>query len=213
MNRVISIFAAWGLAVLMVLCVPQVSNALGLRVKAGVSLTREQQFDTFYGMGGQFDSHRWMLGGNLDMGHFIFPGLHLVPGADLAIKKKTYVDRDAVNGEAITIKENLRVYTVNLDANYFFHESARGRGYGGIGLGVHFFRLKIERELDQATPNLLHLSEVLNTNNTKISVNIPVGYQRKLGPMLSWFGEIKLVIADDEKDSALQFTVGFHFGL
>ncbi|MYF18386.1 MAG: hypothetical protein F4215_13685, partial [Gemmatimonadetes bacterium] len=63
MNRVISIFAAWGLAALMVLCVPQMSDALGLHVKAGVSLTREPQFDTFYGMGGQFDSHRWMIGG------------------------------------------------------------------------------------------------------------------------------------------------------
>ena len=94
MNRVVSILAAWGLAVLMVLCIPQVSDALGLRVKAGVSLTREQQFDTIYGMGGQFNSHRWMLGGNLDLGSVMLPKLHLLPGIDIAVQ------------------ENLRVYVV-----------------------------------------------------------------------------------------------------
>ena len=36
MNRLTSTFAVWGLAALVVLCVPQVSDALGLRVKAGV---------------------------------------------------------------------------------------------------------------------------------------------------------------------------------
>ena len=124
MNRVISIFAAWGLAALMVLCVPQRGDALGLGVKAGVSLTREPQFDTFYGMGGQFDSHRWMLGGILDLGSVILPKLHLLPGMDIAVK------------------ENLRVYIVNLDVVYFFHQSPVGRAYVGGGFGTHFFRPK-----------------------------------------------------------------------
>ena len=202
MNRVISIFAAWGLSALMVLCVPQMADALGLRVKGGVNLTREQQFDTFYGLGGQFDAHRWMLGGSLDLGSVILPKLHLLLGVDLAMKENMHVETSAGNGEESTIKENLRVYTVNLDANYFFHESPRGRGYAGIGFGVHFFRLKTTRGTDPETAS----------NNTKISVNVPLGYQRKLGPMLAWFGEMKLLIADDEKDSALQFTVGLNFG-
>ena len=202
MNRVISILAACGLATLMVLCVPQMSDALGLRVKAGVSLTNEPQIDTFRGMGGEFNSFRWMLGSSLDLGAFILPKLHLVPGAELAIKKDSYVD-GGTNGEEITVKENLRVYTVNLNANYFFHESSRGRGYGGGGLGVHFFRLKTERAADLA----------IVSNDTKISVNGLLGYHRKLSPLLAWFGEIKVSIADDQKDSALQFTIGFHFGL
>ena len=183
MNRVISIFAAWGLAALMALCVPQTADALGLGVKAGVSLTREQQFDTIYGMGGQFDSHRWMLGSNLDLGSVILPNLHLLPGMDIAAQ------------------ENLRVYVANLDIVYFFHQTPVGRAYIGGGFGTHFFRPKTA-------------SDAINDpqNDTKISVNIPLGYQRKLGPVLSWFGEMKLIIADDEKDSALQFTIGFHFG-
>ena len=115
MNRMISIFAAWGLSALMVLCIPQVSDALGVRVKAGVSLTREQQFDTFYGMGGQFDSHRWMLGGNLDLGSVMLPKLHLLPGMDIAVQ------------------ENLRVYAVNLDVVYFFHQTPVGQAYFGGG--------------------------------------------------------------------------------
>ena len=194
MNRVISIFAAWGLAALMVLCVPHKADALGVRVKAGVSLTREQQFDTIYGMGGQFDSHRWMLGGNLDLGSVILPGLHLLPGMDIAVQ------------------ENLRVYAVNLEAVYFFHQTPVGRAYFGGGFGTHFFRSKldaIEPEVEASEDLFLDLLQ----NDTKISVNIPLGYQRKLSPMLAWFGEMKLVIADDEKDSALQFTIGFHFGM
>ena len=197
MNRVISIFAAWGLAALMVLCVPQMANALGLGVKAGVSLTREQQFDTFYGMGGQFDSHRWMLGGNLDLGSVILPKLHLLPGMDIAVQ------------------ENLRVYVANLDIVYFFHQTPVGRAYIGGGFGTHFFRPQIASdaiEPDPAIEGAEDLSLEGPQNDTKISVNIPLGYQRKLGPMLSWFGEMKLIIADDEKDSALQFTIGFHFG-
>ncbi|MCE2433939.1 MAG: hypothetical protein J4F29_13595 [Candidatus Latescibacteria bacterium] len=192
MNRVISIFAAWGLAALMVLCVPQTADALGLGVKAGVSLTREQQFDTFYGMGGQFDSHRWMLGSNLDLGSFILPNLHLLPGIDIAVQ------------------ENLRVYVANLDIVYFFHQTPVGRAYIGGGFGTHFFRPKTASiEPDPAVEGAENQGP---QNDTKISVNIPLGYQRKLGPVLSWFGEMKLIIADDEKDSALQFTIGFHFG-
>ncbi len=193
MNRVISIVAAWGLAALMVLCVPQMTNALGLGVKAGVSLTREPQFDTIYGRGGQFDSHRWMLGGNLDLGSVILPKLHLLPGMDIAVQ------------------ENLRVYVVNLDVVYFFHQTPVGRAYVGGGFGTHFFRPKAASGTIESDSEVEDPVDSLQ-NDTKISVNIPLGYRRKLGPGLSWFGEMKLIIADDERDSALQFTIGFHFG-
>lgn len=190
MNRVVSILAAWGLAVLMMLCIPQVSDALGLRVKAGVSLTREQQFDTIYSMGGQFNSHRWMLGGNLDLGSVMLPKLHLLPGIDIAVQ------------------ENLRVYIASLDAVYYFHQTPVGRAYVGGGFGTHFFRPKVAVGAVESDSE----GEAPPPNDTKISLNIPLGYQHKLGPMLAWFGEMKLIIADDEKDSALQFTIGFHFG-
>ena len=193
MNRVISIFAAWGLAALMVLCIPQISDALGLHVKAGVSLTREPQFDTFYGMGGQFDSHRWMIGGNLDLGSVMLPKLHLLPGLDIAAQ------------------ENLRVYAVNLDVVYFFHQTPVGRAYFGGGFGTHFFRPQIASDAIESE-SAVEESVDGPQNDTKISLNLPLGYQRKLSPMLAWFGEMKLIIADDEKDSALQFTIGFRFG-
>jgi hypothetical protein len=45
-----------------------------------------------------------------------------------------------------------------------------------------------------------------------VTLNIPIGFQRKLGTGLGWFGELKLVIANDERDSALQFSVGFTLG-
>jgi hypothetical protein len=196
MNRVISILAAWGLAALMVLCVPQMADALGLGVKAGVSLTREPQFDTIYGRGGQFDSHRWMLGGNLDLGSVMLPKLHLLPGMDIAVQ------------------ENLRVYAVSLDVVYFFHQTPVGRAYFGGGFGTHFFRPKAASDtIDTIEPDSAVEESVDGPqNDTKISVNLPLGYRRKLGPGLSWFGEMKLIIADDERDSALQFTIGFHFG-
>ena len=177
----------------MVLCVPQMTNALGLGVKAGVSLTREPQIDTFYGMGGQFDSHRWMLGGNLDLGSVMLPKLHLLPGMDIAVQ------------------ENLRVYVVNLDVVYFFHQTPVGRAYVGGGFGTHFFRPKAASNAIESDSEVEDPVDSLQ-NDTKISVNIPLGYRRKLGPGLSWFGEMKLIIADDERDSALQFTIGFHFG-
>lgn len=200
MNRFTSTIAVWALAALMMLCVPQVSDALGLRVKAGVNLTRQQQFDTFYGLGGQFDAHRWMVGSNLDLGAFVLPKLHLVPGVDLAVKENLRVETGADNAER-TVKENLRVYTLNLDAHYFFYESSRSRGYAGVGCGIHFFRLKTDQNPETVS------------GDTKISLNVPLGYQRKLGGGLAWFGEMKLVIADDEKDSALQFAVGLNFGM
>jgi len=179
MKRIISNTTAWILVALVALCMPANIDALGLsglRVKAGVNLTREQQFSSLQGLGGQFDSHRWMLGANLDLGSILLPKLHFLPGVDFVVK------------------DQLRVYVINIDMGYFFHQSPHGRGYAGAGFGTHLFRPETD------------------PGDTKISLNVPIGYQRKLGSGLAWFGEVKLVIADDETDSALQFTVGFNFG-
>ena len=185
MKRLALKIAAWGLTALIILIVPHGADALGLsglRVKAGVNLTREQQFSNLQGFGGQFDSHRWMLGGNLDLGSLLLPKLHLVPGVDFIVQ------------------ENVRIYVINVDGAYFFHHSPRGKGYAGAGFGTHLYR-------PTAAAN-----GTVAASDTKISLNVPIGYQRKLGNGLAWFGEVKLVIADDEKDSALQFSVGFNFG-
>ena len=185
MNRIASNYAAWSLVALLVVCLPQQTDALGLsglRIKAGVNLTREQQFSQLQGLGGQFDSHRWMLGSNLDLGSLILPELHLVPGVDFFVQ------------------DNLRVYVINVDFVYFFHQGPKGRGYAGAGVGTHLFRPQAAAVASDTK------------SDTKICLNVPIGYQRTVGSGLAWFGEVKLVIADDEQDSALQFSIGFNFG-
>ena len=191
MKRFTSKLVLWALMVLVTMAIPQGVDALGLsglRVKAGVNLTREQQFSNLQGLGGQFDSHRWMLGSNLDMGSFLLPKLHFVPGVDFIVQ------------------ETVRIYVINVDGAYFFHQSPRGRGYAGAGFGTHLYR-PTDAGRAAAVAN-----GTTATSDTKISLNVPIGYQRRLGDDLAWFGEVKLVIADDEKDSALQFSVGFNFG-
>ena len=49
-------------------------------------------------------------------------------------------------------------------------------------------------------------------NETKGSLNIPIGFQRRLGTGLGWFGELKLVIADSQTDSSFRFSVGLLLG-
>lgn len=191
MNRLASNFAVWSLAALLMVCLPHQTNALGLsglRVKAGVNLTREQQFSQLQGLGGQFDSHRWMLGSNLDLGSLILPKLHFVPGVDFVVEEK------------------LRVYVINTDFVYFFSQSPKGRGYAGAGFGTHLYRPTATGVAAAAAVGASAQSD------TKISLNVPIGYQHTVGAGLAWFGEVKLVIADDEQDSALQFSVGFNFG-
>jgi len=155
------------------------SHAIGLsgaNIKGGVNLTREQSYTFYQGVGGEFDSHQWMFGTNLDLGSIVLDNLHFMPGVDVAIQ------------------DQLRVYVINTDFVYFFHQSAKGRGYAGAGIGTHLLRPDV------------------GGGHTKISVNVPIGFQRKLSAGLGWFGELKLVIADDEQDSALQFSVGFTLG-
>ena len=158
---------------------PTRSEAIGLsgaNIKAGVNLTREQSYTFYQGVGGEFDSHQWMVGTNLDLGSVMLPKLHFMPGVDVAVE------------------EQLKIYVINTDFVYFFHQSAKGRGYAGAGIGTHLLRPDV------------------GGGQTRISLNIPIGFQRKLSTGLGWFGELKLVIADDEQNSALQFSVGFTLG-
>jgi hypothetical protein len=148
----------------------------GANIKAGVNLTREQSYTFYQGVGGEFDSHQWVAGTSLDLGSIVLPNLHFTPGIDIAVQSQ------------------LKVYVINTDFVYFFHQNAKGRGYAGAGIGTHLLRPDV------------------GATDTQISLNVPIGFQRKLGTGLGWFGEIKLVIADDERNSALQFSVGLTLG-
>jgi hypothetical protein len=67
---------------------PQRTDAIGLsgaNIKAGVNLTRQQSYTFYQGVGGEFDSHQWMVGTNLDLGSVWLPKLHFMPGVDFAL--------------------------------------------------------------------------------------------------------------------------------
>jgi hypothetical protein len=175
------------------MAVPQNTDAIGLsgaNIKAGVNLTRQQSYTFYQGVGGEFDSYQWMAGTNLDMGSVLFPKLHFMPGVDIAVATVKTIPA----GSNAVVDKTLKIYVINTDFAYFFHQSAKGRGYAGAGIGTQLLRPDGE------------------AGSTRLTLNIPIGFQRKLGTGLGWFGELKLVIADDEQNSALQFSVGFTLG-
>jgi len=162
----------------------------GANLKAGVNLTRQQSYTFYQGVGGEFDSHQWMAGTNLDLGSVVLPELHFMPGVDVVVSKNKTIDPTS----NLTVEKTLKIYVINTDFVYYFHQNPRGRGYAGAGIGTHLLRPDGEE------------------GATRVTLNVPIGFQRKLGTGLGWFGELKLVIADDEQNSALQFTLGFTLG-
>ena len=123
-----------------------------------------------------------------------FDSAKLMMGGTLDLGSTFLPKLHLVSGGDLIHQADLNIISINTEFWYFFHQSDRVRGYAGGGIGAHLHRHKIE------------------ANETKISLNIPIGFQRKLGPGTHWFGEIKLVLGDDESDSSLQFSVGLGFG-
>jgi len=128
------------------------------------------------------------VGGSFDKARVVF-------GSQLNLGSMFLPKLHFVPGADVILEGDLRVFSANTEFWYFFHENSKYRGYAGGGFGVHFYRFD---------DNLF--------NQTKVTLNVPLGFQRKLGGGAAWFGEMKLVIADDESDSSLQFNVGFAFG-
>ena len=195
--QVVFLFCA---VIITTMLFPQRTDAIGLsgaNFKAGVNLTRQQSYTFYQGVGGEFDSHQWMVGTNLDLGSVMLPKLHFMPGVDFALAsvKAIAPSTDPNNpGGTTIVDKTLKIYVINTDFVYFFHQNPRGRGYAGAGISTHLLRPDGE------------------AGSTRVALNIPIGFQRKLGTGLGWFGELKLVIANDERDSALQFSVGFTLG-
>lgn len=129
------------------------------------------------------------VGGQFDSHQWMFGGS--IDMGSLFLPKLHFVP-----GGDLLVQNNLKIIVANLDFLYFFHQSPKGRGYAGAGWGTHFIR---------------HSDPALE-NDIKVGLNVPLGFQRKLGSGMGWFGEMKLIIADDERDSALQFSVGLSFG-
>lgn len=138
------------------------------------------QKEVNYVSGSQFDSARLVLGGHVDLGSIFTSRLHLTPGLD------------------VVMEDDLRIYSINTETRYYFTRGERASGYAGGGIGVHLYRF------DTGAVTATGASP----DDTKFSLNIPVGFQRNIGQGLEWFGELKLVIADDEIDSSFRFTLG-----
>ena len=141
------------------------------------------QQENFFG-GTSFDTASLVLGGHLALGPVVIPRLHAVPGMD------------------VVLQDNRKTFSLNGDARYLFVQNGKMIGYAGGGIGVHLNRF--DPAFLQANPDL--------KNDTKISLNIPLGFQRKVSKGLLWFGELKLVIADEQIDSSFRFSVGLTLG-
>ena len=164
------------------------ADALGLRglgVKVGVDLTRQESEEY---VGYEFDSARLTLGGHVDFGSIFVPRLHLVPGVDLVIQ------------------DNLKTYSFNGETQFIFGEGDT-YGYVGGGIGVHLTRFDIIETGGQGNS-----INVTVPDDTKVTLNIPLGFRKRVGTGVLWFGELKMIIADQEQDSSLRFSLGLAFG-
>ncbi len=165
------------------------ADALGLRglgVKVGIDLTRGES-DNYYAAY-EFDSVRLTLGGHVDFGSMFIPRLHLVPGVDLVIQ------------------DNMKIYSLNGEAQFNFGQG-NTVGYVGGGIGVHLTRFDIIEPGGQGGSINLAVPE-----DTKVTLNIPLGFRRRVGPGVLWFGELKMMIADEEADSSFRISLGLAFG-
>ena len=178
MTRLLRVAMTFAIVLTLATVLAPAARAIGLD-GFGVRVGMDLSQDQVdYVNGTQFDSARLVLGGHVDMGSLFLPKLHLVPGLD------------------VVLQETLKTYSINTETRYYFTRSPRSSGYAGVGLGVHLNRW------DQAE------RDAGLKNDSKLSVNIPVGFQRGIGQGLQWFGELKMVIADDEADSSFRFSVG-----
>lgn len=125
-----------------------------------------------------------------------FDSASLVLGAHLDLGTLIFQRLHLVPGMDLVLQKSLRIYSFNTEFKYHFLDNEKTHGYAGGGIGVHFYR-------PDAAPLVAQ---------RKFSVNIPLGFQRKMGHGLMWFGELKMVIADDQVDSSFRFATGFALG-
>lgn len=126
-----------------------------------------------------------------------FDSARLAIGGFLNLGEIFTANLDLVPGFDAVIEDNLKIYSINTEVRYRFYQKNKGIGYVGAGIGIHLFR-------PEAVTG--------TANETKGSLNIPVGYQKEMSGGLGWFGELKLVIADRQNDSSFRFSLGLVLG-
>ncbi len=100
-----------------------------------------------------------------------------------------------VPGVDVVLQDQQRIYSMSGDFRYYLARGGKTTGFVGLGLGTHILRSAIHGEDD-----------------TKVTLNVPLGFQRSLGGNLLWFGELKLLIGDQANDSSFRVSVGLVFG-
>ena len=132
------------------------------------------------------------VGGSFDSARLAFGGY--------AVLGQIFVPQlKLVAGGDLVVEGDYRIFSANAEARYLFAKKGRGNGYCGGGLSLHFLR---PTESGEGAPD----SEVL------FSLNLPLGFQKRLSAGMGWFGELRLVIAEEQTDSSLRLSVGLMFG-
>ena len=126
-----------------------------------------------------------------------FNSARLAVGGFVNLGEIVIENLDLVPGLDTVIESDLKIYVINTEARYRFYQKNKAIGYAGAGVGVHLFRPEAGTGA---------------TNETKGSLNIPLGYQKQMGGGLGWFTEMKIVIADSQIDSSFRFSVGLVLG-
>ena len=124
-----------------------------------------------------------------------FDTASLILGGHLDLGEVFMAKVHLVPGFDVVLHDRRRIYSMNGDFRYFLARSERTAGYAGVGIGVHLIR-----------------SEIQGQDDTKGSLNIPLGFQQKLSGGLLWFGELKVVIGEQTNDSSFRFSVGVALG-
>ncbi len=126
-----------------------------------------------------------------------FDSARLAVGGYLNLGEVITQNLDLVPGFDALLEGDLKIYSINTEVRYRFYQKNKAIGYAGGGIGVHLFRP------DAATGS---------SNQTKGSLNVPIGYQKQMSGGLGWFTEMKLVIADSQNDSSFRFSLGLVLG-
>jgi hypothetical protein len=126
-----------------------------------------------------------------------FNSARLAVGGFLNLGEIFTAKLDLVPGFDAVIESELKIYSINTEARYRFYQKNKAIGYAGGGIGIHLFR-----------PN----AGTGENNETKGSLNIPIGYQKQMSGGFGWFTEMKLVIADSQNDSSFRFSLGLVLG-
>lgn len=160
--------------------------ALGFRnlsVSVGLDLTQTEALSAPATISG--------VGADFDSARLVF-GSSFNGGEILA------ANLDLVPGLDVVFQDDLKIYSINLGLRYRFFQWEGGNAYVGASAGAHLVRPEI------VTP--------LFGNQTRGSLNIPVGFQRSLAAGLGWFGELKVIISDSQNDSSFRFNLGLVLG-